>query len=89
MERSLVGVSDGLPLCVYVSLTESLYVASLLHHATLSLGRLLECLTATKCADDAGIVVLTLVTLQCTLDVFALFDWYNNHILCFTTLLYI
>lgn len=60
-------------------LAKLLHVASLFHLAALYCRWLLELPTSAKLTHCTSAVKLSLESLQCSLDVLALFYFYNNH----------
>ena len=70
-------------LFLFLCLTKLLNVDSVLHLETLQNRGLVELLTTTKFLNYAGLLKLSLELLQCSLDVLAIFNWYNNHAFAF------
>lgn len=65
-----------------LGLAELLNVGSLDHLLAVGDRRLLKCLTAAQFFYDAGSFKFAFELLECFLDVFAFFYWYDNHVLC-------
>ena len=66
---------------LFLGSSEFLYVNGALHLKSLDDRRFVVLLTSAKLLNDACLLEFSLKLLQCSFDVLAIFNWYNNHVL--------